>query len=206
MFIINSYVFSFSEKTYICFVKTKCYFILLVVIGLFFAVNQQSVVVPNQEIKLQFSEITSKQVVGETLKSVKEQLQALGALKITIIKNEDNSLKVSYFSKETVFKIQELLSDVAASKTSITSVITLDVYEIKKASTPSSGFEKNSFIEHNKEFDRFVSSNVFMALQLIKYKGLAVSIQDKTALKQNIVLCLSNTLHNIPEVRAGPKV
>lgn len=171
---------------------------------LFFVVNQQRFSAPNQEIKFQFSELVTSQDVNKALQEVELQLLEIGATNIFVSKDENGKLKLNYYSNKGVLKVQSLiykLSDVSNN-----SNIKLGVYEIDKPIEPTSGFDHKIVIEHKSELDRSVNSNVYTAIQPIKYKSLAVAIQNTVALKQNIVLCLSNTLHNIPEVRAGPKV
>lgn len=171
---------------------------------LFFVVNQQSISVPNQEIKLQISKVASSQEVNSALLSLELQLHNLGATNISVYKDENGNFKLNYFSNQAVFKVESIVRNL--SDISHNSNVKLDVYEIKKSTFPTSGIDYKTFIEHKSEYDRYLNSNVYAAIQTIKYKDLAVAIQYKISLKQNIVLCLSNTLHNIPEVRAGPIV
>ncbi len=171
---------------------------------LFFVVNQQRFSVPNQEIKFHFSEFVSSQDVNKTIQEVELQLLDLGATNVLMSKDENGNLTLNYNSDQGVLKIQSLiykLSDISNN-----SNIKLDIYEINKPTRPISGFDHKKIIEHKSEFDRSANPNVYTALQPIKYKDLAVAIKNTVALKQNIVFCLSNTLHNIPEVRAGPRV
>ena len=182
--------------------KTKYYFSGLIVLVLFFVVSQQRISVPNQEVRFQFSEVVSSQGIKNTLQEVKLQLRDLGASNISVSRDSNGDLKLNYFSNQAVLKVQALIDDL--SDTSNNANVQLEISEINTSTPVSSGFDHKIFIEQKSEFDRSGNSNVYTALQPIKYKDIAVAIQNTVALIQNKVLCLSNTLHNIPEVRAGP--
>ena len=89
-----------------------CISVLIFSLTLFGVVSQQQILVPNQEIVLQFEDVdlTSKQAEN-TVAIVKQQLQDLGAENIQVFSLENGKLKITYFSDSEVASIKETFSE-----------------------------------------------------------------------------------------------
>jgi septum formation topological specificity factor MinE len=162
-----------------------------------FVAQKDYAVAPNQEISLQLEgKVTSSH---ETLRQFKVLLEPLGVENISISENEKGELTISYFSELEVGEIQKVLQ-----KALQVSQESIKVTTIKKDQSSSSGFNGKILAERKTEADRFVVSYLNALLKvkdsyLLVLEGFAkVSVSTETE-KQ-----ASNTLHNIPEVRAGP--
>jgi hypothetical protein len=193
-------------------VKTKWYFGGLVAFMLLYVVSQQRETIPNQEIKFEFSEVVSSQEISSLLNHVELQLKAVGATQINVVTDVNGKIKLNYFSEQSAVRIEYLLrhtdkynaSQLSLAKAVSKSTIKLDVYDINKPLEPTSGFDDTIIIEHKSEFDRFVGAKTYANTDTIKYIDLALAIQSNKVLKENTIVFLSSTLHNLPEVRAGP--
>ena len=89
-----------------------CISVLIFSLTLFGVFSQQQILVPNQEIVLQFEDVdlTSKQAEN-TVAIVKQQLQDLGAENIQVFSLENGKLKITYFSDSEVASIKETFSE-----------------------------------------------------------------------------------------------
>ncbi|WP_353779767.1 hypothetical protein [Winogradskyella sp. 3972H.M.0a.05] len=193
------------------------FIILLFVLG---AIHQQQVVVPNQEIVLQFNDDeVSNEEAQQTILKVQEQLTALGADNISVVRGDDGNLKISYYSNSEVIAVKEALSDnsllantsddnnghseIPLSSSDDQISYNLDVYEIHQ-STNLDGFNGKLFLESQPENDRSTSTSLS---GISNTNGYRLKFFDEaTTLKtqETIVLAIDNKLYQIPEVRAGP--
>ena len=89
----------------------KWYFGALIVILTLFGVSQENLIVPNQEIVLQFSgaEVSSSQA-QLAISSVKKQLETIGVSKVDIREEANGRLVISYYSDTTVANVKDILS------------------------------------------------------------------------------------------------
>ncbi|MFK5982118.1 MAG: hypothetical protein QM499_04315 [Flavobacteriaceae bacterium] len=201
--------------------KTRWYFGTFIFLLSLFVVNQQQISIPNQEIVVQFSsdEVTLLETQN-TIAIVKKQLQEAGVEKIKVQKGENGELKISYFSTIDIVSIKKILSEENDIDLGITSVFNkeksnnsnkdsdsykLDVYEIQKGDDLD--LENNGFaVELKSNNDRFFSLEVYFINTEIDISK--ISKDEKVAYKihRYLPVVKNNSLHIIPEVRAGPTV
>ena len=186
------------------------FLLLFICLGTF----QEKVVIPNQEIVLEFvdGEINN-QDIQNTIILVKEQLENVGATNISIQKSKAGALIISYYSGVHVDDIKKALSkenQIALHKNSEnnqpklpSSTYNIDIYELSNEIDATNlndkyVFEIKYISERSTTTHSYVSFrcvNVYKANQLFKtaynvYKSSPLA-KDKTA-------------HKEPEVRAGP--
>ncbi|MFV9550176.1 hypothetical protein [Algibacter sp. PT7-4] len=197
-----------------------CISILVFSLTLFGAISQHQMVTPNQEIVLQFQDVglTLKQTES-TAHIVKQQLHALGAKNIQVLSFKNGRLKISYFSKTDIASIKQTFSkesEVALqisseSKNKKTSNFpfeeadvsyNLNVYEIQHG---QNGWDFDGAISFNTEpkTDRFIDPN-YLAIECIGFKYQECIYQLAYKIRKQGSILLSDPLHIIPEVRAGP--
>ncbi|MGB5419230.1 hypothetical protein [Algibacter sp.] len=189
---------------------------------MFGVVSQQQIAVANQEIILQFqnADLTSRQT-ETTVANVKQQLQDLGAENINVLSLENGKLKITYFSDADIVSIKETLSDanhVALHLTPSTSQekdsknypfedsnisYNLDVYEIQNGHNSGWGFDGAISLEIESKTDRFLDPN-YLSVGSLVYQYEENQIQVTYKIRRDVTIQISNPLHIIPEVRAGP--
>ncbi|MFI1771703.1 hypothetical protein [Thalassobellus citreus] len=193
--------------------------IILTVLG---AVCHQQVSVPNQEIVLQFANVdTTTNQAQKTIAIVKKQLQDLGVENIQVNEIEEGSLRIRYYSntdvasiKETFSKEKNVVLDYAhfnqkgnplklPSNDDLSSY-DLDVYEINKDNHLDSGLNGKYVLEPKSEIDRFFNPNVYLTANVVNIAEKDSIVKVAYKIRRNITITIDNTLHKIPEVRAGP--
>ena len=203
--------------------KKRWYISTLVVILTFLGVVcHEQISVPNQEILLQFANIeTTTNQAQKTIAIVKKQLQDLGVQNIQVAKIEKGSLRIAYYSNTDVASIKEIFSkekhivlDYSAFNQEEAPIKSpsnddsfsydLDVYEIENDNHSESGLSGKYVLEPKLDNDRFFNPNVYLSANNINIseKDRIVKVTYKT--RRNITATIDNTLHKIPEVRAGP--
>lgn len=195
--------------------NAKWYFGALILILTLFGANQENLVVPNQEIVLQFSNTTVTSNEAElTLANVKEQLKAIGVSKFQVRKETKGRLVISYYSDTTAAIVKDLLSadtafDYASNKDDNSEFplehhYNLDVFEISKTSDTGFGSSGKSLFQLKQDYDRFSNPNVL--LYAVEFTSILRNIEVQVAYKQNntIAIAINNIPHKIPEGRAGP--
>ena len=195
----------------------------IIVITLLGIASQKQVVLPNQQIVLQFTDTEiSALEVKNTIAIVKKQLQDLGVNNIQVKKSEQGALKITYHSDADVASIKETFSKDAKLKIAQTKrnnkntnnfpldrhtiAYNLDVYEIKEGNnTTDWGFKAVDVLEFKSKNNRLLNPNsplFFSKLDLdtntIVYK-LTSKIRKNNAVSINEISC------KIPQVRAGPQ-
>jgi hypothetical protein len=198
-----------------------CFSVLIFGLTLFGAVSQQQMLLPNQEIVLQFENVNlNSNQTKNAVAIVKQQLLSLGVENIRVLELENGTLKITYFSAADIASIKARFSqenEIALQLTSYckntessnfptedsNASYNLDVFEIQK--TQDSGWDVNGIIslELESKSNRFLEPNQPIA------GGIAYRHEDnltKVAHKicREVTFIRSNTLHAIPEVRAGP--
>ena len=198
-----------------------CISVLIFSLTLFGVVSQQQILLPNQEIVLQFEDVdlTSKQAEN-TVAIVKQQLQDLGAENIQVFSLENGKLKITYFSDSEVASIKETFSEESNLTLHLTSQIqdedasrfpfeesnisyNLDVYEIQNGFEYGWGFDGAIGLEFEPKSDRFLDPND-LSHEYIGYQYEDYLIQVAYKIRREITIQISDPLHIIPEVRAGP--
>ncbi|MFT4697064.1 MAG: hypothetical protein ACI9SJ_000180 [Flavobacteriaceae bacterium] len=172
---------------------------------------------PNQEIVVQFnnSEVSLFETQN-TIAIVKKLLQDFGVDNIKVHEEVNGTLKITYHSDVDVASIKELFSskkniDFGISSNNSTdssnfpsNEYQLDVNEIQKSNETDSDFN-GTVVDVRQKSERFFnpavkSINSFEVSDRNSIEKVAYIIQNK------IAIAIDHSTHNIPEVRAGPRV
>ncbi len=201
--------------------NAKWYLSIFIIILTLLGVSLEQYSTPNQEIVVQFNnDEVSLFETQNTIAIVKKQLQDFGVDNIKVHEDVNGTLKITYHSEVDVASIQKLFS----SKTNLDFGFTsnnskessnnpsddksndyqLDVYEIQKSNETDSDFN-GIVVDVRQKSDRFFkpavkSFNDFEVKEKNSTEKVAYIIQ------KNIAIAIDNSTHNIPEVRAGPRV
>ena len=191
-----------------------CISVLIFSLTLFGVVSQQQILVPNQEIVLQFEDVdlTSKQAEN-TVAIVKQQLQDLGAENIQVFSLENGKLKITYFSDSEVASIKETFSEESNLTLHLTSQIqdedasrfpfeesnisyNLDVYEIQNGFEYGWGFDGAIGLEFEPKSDRFLDANDLSHKYIgYQYEDYLITL---AIIKHKIMLLLLHHYHYFP--------
>lgn len=193
---------------------------LIIVLTFLGVVYHQQNAIPNQEIVLQFTDVTlASDEAQNTIAIVKKQLQDIGVDNIKVIEGEDGNLKITYHSltdassiKRTLSKENKLQLGLNSNNQSNSTFpidehsisFNLDVYEIQKSNDTDWSLAENSVLKVNSENDRFFNPNVFFTAIKTDAKEENATVKVTYKVRRNIAIAIDNTSHNIPEVRAGP--
>lgn len=202
--------------------KKWCFGILITALTTLVVIQRQTVV-PNQEIVLEFVDIEVSSLEAQNaITVVKKQLESIGVKNTRISKGlKDGKLKIAYYSDVDVEYIKRILSE--AQNVQLGHVFydqnkednpfpldknskdyNLDVYEIQKSTDSNTDFNGKYVLEIKQQYDRDSSNytySFFAVIDVDDINGLAAVTQKVNV---NITIAIDNTLHNIPEVRAGP--
>jgi len=200
--------------------KTKWYFGALFILFISLGVYQNQISEPNQEIVLKFldADITSEEAQNAVV-IVKEQLQEMGITTFQVKELKEGQLKISYFSDADIESIKKVLlkdnkidvdyayNNQHTSKSSSNKKsknYKLDVFEIHKSNDSESGLNGKFVLNLKQDYDRFFNPKVYIFNSKVN-AGLNVkNLKKKLNILSNIAIAIDNSLHNIPEVRAGP--
>lgn len=195
------------------------YSVLIFSLTVLGVVSQQQFKVANQEIVLQFQNANlSAQQTEHTIATIKQQLEDLGAKNIKVRAQGFSKLKISYYSSINVTRIKETLlnpttlklQDLAINKNTKrlpfedTQVsYNIDVFEIQENTSAGWDLDGAITLVLDVKSDRFLSSNS------LSVGSLSYAYQDGITLvaykiAKDIAIHISDALHTIPEVRAGP--
>ena len=201
----------------------KCYIIaFLVICSVLGFVSQKQLVLPNQEIVLQFTDVeVTSQEVQNTIAIVKNQLQSLGADNIQVKESQNSELKITYYSSTDISIIKDTFSkdeNLGVHYTSPnqdketegfpldenTITYNLDVYEIENGADSDWDFNGISSIEFDSKSDRFFDPNPYFPGANIDYRIKNNSVKVAYIIHHNLAIAIDNASKSIPEVRAGP--
>ena len=200
--------------------KTKLHFGILVLLLAFIGRYIEQTNVPNQQVVIQFSDDNiSIEAAEETIEVIFSKLESSGAEQIQIGQNENGQLKITYYSKANVNKIQSIFSnaegfklDYASDSNSSTDFpvhrtvkdFELNISEIQNSNPINWDFEGVEVVQLNQksEFSYNLKVNTSSTLlNTVQSNGI-----QKVAIKVNttVALAIDKLSFNIPEVRAGP--
>ena len=201
----------------------KCYIIaFLVICSVLGFVSQKQLVLPNQEIVLQFTDVeVTSQEVQSTMKVVKNQLQSLGADNIQVKGSQNGELKITYYSSTDISIIKDTFSKNGNLDVDYTSpnqdketegfpldentiTYNLDVYEIENGADSDWDFNGISIIEFDTKSDRFFDPNPYFPLANIDFRIKNNNVKVAYTIRHNMAIAINNASKSIPEVRAGP--
>ena len=193
---------------------------LIIVLTFLGVVYQQQNTIPNQEIVLQFTDVTlTSNEAQNTIALVKKQLQDIGVDNIKVKEVGAGKLKITYYSLTNATSIRRTLSeenklqlDLNTSYQNNSTLpidehsisFNLDVYEIQNGNDTDWDLAENSVLKVNSENDRFFNSNISFTATAIDVKEEDAAVKVTHKVLRNIALAIDNVSHNIPEVRAGP--
>jgi len=201
--------------------KAKWYLSTFIIILTFLGVSLEQYTTPNQEIVVQFSNNeVSLFETQNTIAIVKKQLQDIGVDNIKVHEDANGTLKITYHSDVDVASIQKLFSAKKKLDLGISSYNSadtsnfpsegksndyeLDVYEIQKSNESDSDLNGIA-VDVRQKSDRYF----YPALKsIIDFDVWEKNNIEKVAyiIQKNIAIAIDNSTHNIPEVRAGPRV
>jgi len=203
--------------------KKRWYISTLVVILTFLGVIcHEQVSLPNQQIVLQFANTeTTFNQAQKTIAIVKKQLQELGVHNIQVAEIQNGSLRISYYSdtdvasiKETFSKEKSIVLDYSAFNQDEVPVklpsnkdsfsYDLDIYEIDNGDHSGSGLNGKYVLEPKPKNDRFFNPNVYLSSKTIEVSDKDSLVKVAYKIRRNLIISIDDTLHKIPEVRAGP--
>lgn len=202
----------------------KWYVITFVVVfSLLGFVSQEQIVIPNQEIVLQFTDIEiTSQEAKSTIAIVKKQLQNIGADNIQVKESRNGKLKITYYSSTAVSIIKDTFSKDESLDVDYTSQeqddnttefpsdentglsYNLDVYEIQKELDANRGLNGIQLVELDSKSDRFFDPNTFFSSKNLDFRIVNSTVKVAYIIHSNIAIAIDNTSKSIPEVRAGP--
>lgn len=192
--------------------------ILVVVLSILGMVSQKQTIVPNQEIVLQFTNVSVETAeVANIVLSVKHKLKELGATQVKVTKDAQGTLRIAYYTASNVSSIKEKLSSegdliIDFKKTSNTNSLpennediacNFDVYEIQKSN--GDNWDLNGVNVSNTDFksDHFFNPNVIFSNASILNEANSIS-KEKLQASKYITLAVIHYPYKTPEVRAGP--
>ena len=197
-----------------------CISAIIFILTLFGVVNQQQSSIPNQEIVLQFTDVElTSEAVQHTIAKLKSQLQSIGVEKLKVENSENGQLRITYYSDADVASIQKkllkakrvalnyALNDEGQSKTPSKDIeisYNLDIYEIQKTNDFLSDLDGKFVLEPKLKNDRSSSPNFEMSINDVQCNDHCELVKVAYKVSRNISIEISDALHYIPEVRAGP--
>ena len=199
-----------------------CVSILIFTLTLFGVVSQQQIEVPNQEIVLQFVDVDlTSNAVQNTIEVVKKQLRDVGGSHIQVKALENGKLRISYFSDADISSVKKAFSDDLYSALSYASKSNgndsskaplehssieydFDIYEIQSSSNTGWDFDGAIVLQLDTKSDRFLEPNLSLSIGFIETISTKNSYKTSYKVCENVSLTFSESLHVIPEVRAGP--
>jgi hypothetical protein len=199
-----------------------CISTFIFLLTLFGVVSQQQMVIPNQEIVLQFTdvELTSDDA-KQTILIVRAQLEALGVENIQVKAQENGKLKISYYCDADISSIKNsfaeahhLALDYQSNKQGKESsklpseenntFYNINVYEIQFGSDSGWDFDGAFTLEVEVKSDRFIDPNVTFSAASINLNNSKNITKVAYRVCRTISIEIGDALHTIPEVRAGP--
>ena len=159
---------------YICRMKSKLHFGLLIMLMAFLGRYMQTTVVPNQQIVIQFSHTNiSKDDAQNAIEEIQLKLYKIGVEDIKIGQDQNGQLKISYYSNAEIQHIKDVLSSEDSLKLSHNASdensnnlpendnlidYELNISEIQKSNDNTLGFESVEVTEISHKSDRFNNS------------------------------------------------
>lgn len=194
----------------------------IIILTLLGAVSQQQIVIPNQEIVLQFTNVdVTTEEVKNTIAIVKKQLLELGIDNIKVKESAQGKLKIIYYSDADVNIIKEIFSKEerlaidfnanhqkgSSNKLPIDEDVisyNLDVHEIQDGNDSDWDLNGVNVVAFDSKSDRFFNPNSNLFINKIEVSKDDNIVKLTYKIRRDIALAINDILHKIPEVRAGP--
>lgn len=186
-------------------------------------VLQQQVVVPNQEIVLEFADgVTTSCKAQNTLETVVNRLRAAGVTEVKVSSDlTEGKLKITYYSNTSIGNIKELLAETQNAQIARELLedeqgtdqnsdkdskdFRLDVYELHKSLDNDIDANRKFIVELKQELKGDASGKVYTipaATVTSDYMSYLFFISEKI---NGITVCSFDTVSfELPLVRAGP--
>ncbi len=202
--------------------KKRYIIIFLIVLSVLGFVSQEQMVIPNQEIVLQFADgDIASQEIQNTINTVKAQLQNLGADNIQVKESRNGKLKITYFSSADISIIKDSFSKHQNLDFSYPSksqhkntdqfptdqnnfTYNLDVFEIENGADSDWDVNGINVIELESKSDRFFDPNPYFACLVTDVQQKNNTVKVAYTIYSNMAIAIDNNSKSIPEVRAGP--
>ena len=205
---------------YICRMKTKLQFGILVVLLAFLGTFLEQTTVPNQQIVIQFSDkAITVEDTENAIEAIQNKLQSIGVTQIKIGQNESGQLRITYHSDVDVEHIQNALFKAEDFKVAYDSTqnesssfpedrnvkdYELNISEIKTSSKINWDFGGTQVTEINQKTDHSNPLKVNSSGEQINTKLSNGIIKVAVLVNNSIEIAIDNQSYKIPEVRAGP--
>jgi len=198
-----------------------CISALIFILTLIGVTNWQQVPVANQEIVLQFTNAAvSSQESQHTIAIIKKQLLTIGISNIQVKKQENGSLKITYYSETDVANIKKILSEekdlafgfITSGEDEIPSkspskdnpkTYNLDIFEIHKQDSDT-GFSGKYAVIFKQDNNRVFYLTPSLSSSKIDFNAEVFLVKKSYNFHENTAIILEDASHIIPEVRAGP--
>ncbi|BAO74674.1 hypothetical protein WPG_0444 [Winogradskyella sp. PG-2] len=193
---------------------------IIILLFTFLGTYLDNTIVPNQQIVIQFSnENISSEDANTTIEDVKEKLQSIGVLHISIGQHEDGKLKITYYSDADVNRIQNILSNEGSLKLAYQSDenrssdypensnendYKLNISEIQKDADTNWHFDGIQITELNQKTDRFNNPTDHLPNGILNSNYISRTVEFEIKRYTTIALAFDHISNIIPEVRAGP--
>ena len=181
-------------------------------------IGSGQVVVPNQEIIIQFSDadITFDET-QQTIGRIKSQLETIAVTNIKLQEQGNGNLKITYYSDGDVSKIKKLLLKGRAlghtstlktkNNTNFPHEDDESYYEIgvqKIQDVEDVAGTTSGVLESKSETVRFSTPNTYAAVHIFFVKQITHIDAIAYTAYRDVALAINNSSYKIPEVRAGP--
>ena len=195
--------------------NAKWYISTLFLLFLYFGAFQEHVVIPNQEVVLEFVDSKiNKLDIKNTIIDVKEKLLKVGVSNINIQETKSGALKISFYSdihidniKEALVKENKLIlnqeSENEENKSS-SSDYNIDVYQLNYE-TDTSNLNDKFVLEIKHTSDRYTTSYTYAFIKSLKLEKGNQLFKTAYKINRNSPFTKDNSSHQEPEVRAGPQ-
>lgn len=205
---------------YICRMKSKLHFGILIILFAFVARYIETPVAPNQQIVVQFldndiSEYDAKKAIV----AIESKLKAIGVTQIKVGQDQEGQLKITYYSNTDVSQIKNNLvsqgdfefpfnpseenKENFPHKKEVKDY-QLNISEIQKTSDANWDFEGVEVVELNHKSDRFNNLKVNSSGSQIQSTLLSNLVNNAVKLHKTNSVVKDNFSYKFPEVRAGP--
>ncbi|MBD0832256.1 hypothetical protein [Aestuariibaculum sediminum] len=198
--------------------RAKWYFGALIVLISFLGIYQNRTSEPNQEIVLQFTDVSvTSDEAQNAINEVVSKLQDLGVNTFQVKETPEGKVLISYYSATDVASIKNQLSDDSELQLGFKNPSSqklpnknntnykFDVFEINKTLDSSSGFGGKHMVTVKQDFDRFFNPNVYIFNSVVGDNHEALISEVALKVFKTIAITIDSSVGNIPEVRAGPK-
>lgn len=185
---------------------------LFLIVCISFGALQEQVLVPNQEIVLEFVDTKINQDnVENTIAEIKEKLLRIGVSNILIQENKNGTLKIAYYSsldiesiKKAITSKRQYLSTKNKKKENTSNTYYVAVYELAK-NADFSNSNKKTALNTKYNSNRFTTNNTYAFLSQTCIEKVNFRFTIAYQANNRNPFAKDKSSHREPEVRAGPK-